>query len=130
MEDDGATFKPKISGDLLLVVETSRIFASISKARAIMNPKKMVLSLESASLVLTGYYGKKSQPAIRNKIHSLIPEVDKLLGGFETSGEKKGDSAIWRELYDIEMDLRNIWHDSGLQIGKGLDDGEDNSEFS
>jgi hypothetical protein len=130
MDDEGATYTPKITGDLLLVVETAHIFVNISKARASMNPKRMVLALESASLILTGYYGKKSQPLIRDKIHKLIPVIDKLMESFANTGDKKGSSGLWQELYNIEMDLRLIWHDSGLQIGKGLDNGQDNAEFS
>jgi hypothetical protein len=113
--------KPKLSGDLLLVIEVSRIFSSITQARIKMNAKSLILLLESASLLLTGYYKKGNQKDIRASIQKLHPKIDTLVSQIAESGNKSGSSEVWSSLYDIEQSLRQIWHDSGLQVGKGGD---------
>lgn len=114
--------KPRISGDLLLVIQVARTFASCSIYRERMLPKKMLLELESASLALTGYYKKISQESIKKRISELYPQVDFLDKQLKLGDTNKQSLTLWGELYDLERDLRQVWHDSGLQVGQGGQD--------
>jgi hypothetical protein len=131
MGDNEEVLKPRMSGDFLLVVEVAQTFSRLGVARAAMNPKRMVLLLESASLLLTGYYPKKgiSQADTKKRLRTIMPEIDKLTEQFLTNDSKRASPKIWTELYDIEEDLREVWHLSGLQIGKS-EDQSNGAEFN
>jgi hypothetical protein len=127
MADLGDNSKPEFHAGFLYLIDLATGFRDCTFARKTNNIQQLVRTLESLALALTGYYpgADKQQTDIREKIKAANLELDNIMRIYEIKKVLMISEKFKFSLYDIELELRKVWKESGLQMR--LKNYEDNS---
>lgn len=120
MGDDD--LNPEYNSSLLFSMQLATAFYKCSQIRDSSDILKLFRSIESLSLMLTGYYAKKPEDSkkieaqVTKKISGIKDKLDLALRDYEDTRELKIPKDLWQDIYDMEMALRYYWKASGLQM--------------